>query len=88
MHVCILTKVWYQKWGDWYTHCATEGQPCFYVTMQKGQAKTRSQMDINTCTDAYTHFEQGVRTEMGDIQTNSTTQGCPCFHVTVLRMWS
>ena len=34
-----------------------------------------NQMDINTCTDAYTHFKQDVETEMGDIQTG--TQGHP-----------
>ena len=40
-------------------------------------------MDINTCTDAYTHSKQGVGIEMGDIHTNSTTQGyiamCKCL---------
>ena len=78
MHIHILTKVWYQKWADWYAHCATQGELMFLCNYPKvGQAKMGSQMYINTCTDAYTHSKQGVGTEMGDIHTNSATQGHP-----------
>ena len=34
-----------------------------------------SQMDINTCTDAYTHSKQGLRADMGNIHANSAYQG-------------
>ena len=45
-------------------------------------------MDINTCTDVYTHSTQGVAMEMGDKHTNSATQGHPWFHVTMQRGWN
>ena len=119
----ILKKVWEQKWVT-DTHRATQGHPCFHVTMHRGlrwywasgghkymywciytptkvwdqkygdcdkhtmpnrdtrvsiklciggAANMGSQVDINRCTDAYTHSKQGVGTKMGDIHTNSAT---------------
>ena len=48
-----------------------------------------SQMDINTCTDANTHFKEGVGLE-GDLwgKTKSATQCHPCLHVTMQKRWS
>ena len=44
--------------------------------------------NINTCTYAYTHCNQGVGAEVGWLQyTQSATQRNPCFHGTVHRGW-
>ena len=41
------------------------------------------QVDINTCTDACTHSNQGMGTEVGSLRHNhSAGQGYPGFHVT------
>ena len=43
-----------------------------------------SQEDINSCTDACTHSNQGVGTEMGSLRHNhSLTQGHPGLHITI-----
>ena len=69
-----------------HTHCATQGNPCFYVTMQRvlshnGESGRHKYMHN-------THSKQAVGTEMGDIHTNSATHRYPCFHATMLRAWS
>ena len=44
-----------------------------------------SQVNIYTCTDACTHSNQGVGTEVEWLEhTQSTTQRNPCFHVNML----
>ena len=48
-----------------------------------------SHMDINTCTDACTHYKQDVGTEMRLLGHKHTDiQGHPCFHQTMHRGWS
>ena len=48
-----------------------------------------SQVDINTCTDACTHSNQGVGPELGSLRhSHSPTQGHPGFHITMHRGWS
>ena len=56
MHVHILTNVWDLKWHDWSTHtlCHTGISMflCNYTT--GGGADRGSQVDTNSCTDAFT----------------------------------
>ena len=49
-------------------------------------AEFRTQVGINTCTDAYTHSIQNERTDMRLMgQKPTATQGNPCFCVTMHR---
>ena len=44
----------------WQPHNAPQGHPCFHQTMHGGGGNKGSQVDINSCTDAFTHSNQGV----------------------------
>ena len=60
MHVHILIKVWDQKQDDWDTHTHT-GTPRFSCKLFKlDEGDMRSQVDMYTCTDACTNFNQVV----------------------------
>ena len=65
MHIHILNKVWDHNEDDWDTHAVTHRgtQVSMKLCIGVGQDMA-SQVDINTCTDAYTHSKQGVGTEM------------------------
>ena len=43
-----------------HTHTATQGHQGFHITIQRSEADMVSQVDMYTCTDACTHFNQGV----------------------------
>ena len=67
MHVHILIKVWDHKQADCntYTCTATQGHASFHITIQKSEADMVSQVDMYTCTDACTHFNQGMGLVVG-----------------------
>ena len=70
-------------------HTAIQGCQSFHQTMQRGGPDISSQVDINSCTDACTHSEQGVGTKLRWLgHTCSDTQGYPTFHVTIHRGWT
>ena len=66
MYAHILTKVWKQKWDDCKTHSATQWHPCFHITMHRewSRMELRTEIGINTCTDACTHPNHGVFPEI------------------------
>ena len=61
MHVHILNKVWDHKPGDWGTH---RGSQLSMLLSIGGWANMQCKVAINTCTDACTHSNQGMGTEM------------------------
>ena len=68
MHVHTLNKVWDHKQGDLYTHTVTHWGTQVPMKLYIGVGPDMaSQVDINTCTDVYTHSKQGVRTEMREL---------------------
>ena len=44
----------------WQPHNAAQRHPCFHQTMHRGGADMGSKVEINSCTDAFTHSNQGV----------------------------
>ena len=61
MHVHILNKVGEQKWGNWDTNTLTYRGTQISIKLCIGSgADMGSQVDINSCTDACTHSNQGV----------------------------
>ena len=71
------------------THNATQRHPCFHQLCIGGRADMDSQVDINSCTDACTHSNQGVWPDAGRLgHTHSDTQGHPGFCVNILRGWA
>ena len=77
MHVHILIIVWHHKQADYNTHThahiATQGHPDVHITIPKSEADMVSQVDMYTCTDACTHFNQGVGPMVGDWDTHTHT---------------
>ena len=64
MHIHILTKAWGQS--DWNTHTVQHrGTHVSMLVCKWGEADVQSWADITTCTDAYTHSEQGVGPQRG-----------------------
>ena len=60
MHIHIQNKVLEQNVELGHIHSATNGYPLFHVTILRGGDYMESQVDINTCTDACTHAEEGM----------------------------
>ena len=48
-----------------HNHSPTQGHPGFHITIQRGEADIVSQVDMYICTDACTHFNQGVGPQVG-----------------------
>ena len=87
MHIHILNKVWEQKWGDFNTNTVPyRGTLVSIKLCIVGGAVMRSQVDINTCTDACTHSKQGVGTEMRWLgHKDNSIQRHPGFHQSMHR---
>ena len=65
MHVHTLNKVWDHKQGDLDTHTVTHWGTQVSMKLCIGvEQDMATQVDINTCTNAYTHSKQGVGTQM------------------------
>ena len=65
MHVHILNRLWHHRQGDLDTHTVTHRGTQVSMKLCIGVGPDMaSQVDINTCTDAYTHSKQGVGTDM------------------------
>ena len=47
-----------------HNHSATQGHQGFHITIQRGEADMVSLVDMYTCTDACTHFNQGMGLEV------------------------
>ena len=75
MHVHILIKVWDWKWTDWNIHTVPHMESYVSTYLCKGDGvESGTQIDISTHTDACTHSNQGVETEME--VTGTQTPGC------------
>ena len=69
MQVHIVTKVGEQKWGDWDTHTVPHRGTHVSMYICIGVCgDIWSQIDKNTCTDTYTHSNQGVEPEVSWLQ--------------------
>ena len=83
MHVHIVIKMWELKWGHWDTTTVPHKGTQVSISLFKGgETDMVSQVDMYTCTDACTHFNQYVGPQarwMG--HTHTATQGHPGFHV-------
>ena len=85
MHVHIVIKMCELKWGDWDTTTVPHKSTQVSISLFKGgETDMVSQVDMYTCTDACTHFNQGVALQARmdwDTHTHTTTQGHWGFHV-------
>ena len=87
IHIHILNNVWEQKWGDWNTNTLPYRGTKVSIKLCIGDgAYMGSQVDINSCTDAWKYSKQGVGTEMRWLgHKHTATHGHPCFHQTMHR---
>ena len=78
MHVHTLNKLWDHKQGDLDTHTVTHRGTQGSMKVCTGvEPDMASQVDINTCTDAYTHSKQDVGTEMRQLGHTQRHMGAP-----------
>ena len=74
--------MWEQKWGGRDTNTLPHRDTHVSIKLCiGGGADMGSQVDINSCTDACTHSNQGVWPEVGWLgQTHNATERHPYFH--------